>query len=44
MLVQIPPLRPGAGDPENSIEHKPMIFWAAPAAWQKPPDLFSAGH
>jgi hypothetical protein len=44
MLVQIPPLRPGAGDPENSIEHKPMIFWAAPSAWQKPPDLFSAGH
>jgi len=30
MLMQIPPLRAGAGDPENVIENKAMIFRTSP--------------
>ena len=30
MLMQIPPLRAGAGDPENTIENKAMIFRPSP--------------
>jgi hypothetical protein len=31
MLVQIPPLCAGAGNPENSVQNKPVIFWGASA-------------
>jgi hypothetical protein len=31
MSVQVAPLRSGAGDPENSIQNKPMIFWRTSA-------------
>jgi hypothetical protein len=31
MSVQVAPLRSGAGDPENSIQNKPMISWRAAA-------------
>jgi hypothetical protein len=31
MSVRVAPLRSGAGDPENSIQNKPMIFWRVAA-------------
>ena len=31
MFVQVAPLRPGAGDPENPIENKAMVLRPSPA-------------
>lgn len=31
MFVQIPPLRPGAGDPENPIENEAVVLRPSPA-------------
>ena len=35
MGIQVAPRRPGAGDPENAVQHQTMVFWPPATTWPR---------